>query len=138
MRRQIEKDGVKIITGAKLQSAARQNGAKSLSLKSATSRRISCDAILVVGRAHARISKGSVSKQRESRYDARGVEVDARLRTSNARVFAAGDVCSRYQFTHAADAMARIVIANALLWRGAKRPIWSCPGAPIPIRKSPM
>ncbi len=36
------------------------------------------------------------------------------MRTSNPRVFAAGDVCSRYQFTHAADAMARIVIANAL------------------------
>ena len=33
---------------------------------------------------------------------------------SNPRVFAAGDVCSRYQYTHAADAMARIVIANAL------------------------
>ena len=47
-------------------------------------------------------------------YTARGVQVDERLRTSNPRVFAAGDVCSRYQFTHAADAMARIVIANAL------------------------
>jgi len=36
------------------------------------------------------------------------------LRTSNGKIFAAGDICSRYQFTHAADAMARIVIANAL------------------------
>ena len=59
-------------------------------------------------------SKGSVSKPAKVRYGRRGVEVDARMRTSNPRVFAAGDVCSRYQFTHAADAMARIVIANAL------------------------
>jgi pyruvate/2-oxoglutarate dehydrogenase complex dihydrolipoamide dehydrogenase (E3) component len=44
----------------------------------------------------------------------RGVVVDERLRTSNPRIFAAGDICSRYKFTHAADAMARIVIANAL------------------------
>jgi pyruvate/2-oxoglutarate dehydrogenase complex dihydrolipoamide dehydrogenase (E3) component len=44
----------------------------------------------------------------------RGVVVDDRLRTTNRRVFAAGDVCSRFQFTHAADAMARIVIQNAL------------------------
>nr|MDA8423449.1 FAD-containing oxidoreductase [Nitrospiraceae bacterium] len=29
-------------------------------------------------------------------------------------VYAAGDICSAYKFTHAADAMARIVIANAL------------------------
>ena len=47
-------------------------------------------------------------------YSIQGVDVDERLRTTNSRVFAAGDVCSRYQFTHAADAMARIVIANAL------------------------
>ena len=47
-------------------------------------------------------------------YSAQGVTVDDRLRTTNAKIFAAGDICSRYKFTHAADAMARIVIANAL------------------------
>ena len=48
-------------------------------------------------------------------YDRRrGVLVNDRLRTSNRRIFAAGDVCSRYKFTHAADALARIVIRNAL------------------------
>jgi pyruvate/2-oxoglutarate dehydrogenase complex dihydrolipoamide dehydrogenase (E3) component len=36
------------------------------------------------------------------------------LQTTNPKVFAAGDVCSRYKFTHAADAMAQIVIQNAL------------------------
>jgi pyruvate/2-oxoglutarate dehydrogenase complex dihydrolipoamide dehydrogenase (E3) component len=45
-----------------------------------------------------------------------GIVVDDRLRTSNHRVYAAGDVCSRFQFTHAADAMARIVIQNALFF----------------------
>jgi pyruvate/2-oxoglutarate dehydrogenase complex dihydrolipoamide dehydrogenase (E3) component len=54
------------------------------------------------------------------RYSARGVEVDERLRTTNRRVFAAGDICSRYKFTHAADAMARIVIANALFFARRK------------------
>ncbi|MDQ3335721.1 MAG: mercuric reductase [Myxococcota bacterium] len=49
-----------------------------------------------------------------------GVVVDDRLRTSNRRVFAAGDVASRFQFTHAADAMARIAIQNALFF-GRKR-----------------
>ena len=46
----------------------------------------------------------------------KGVEVDDRLRTSNPRVYAAGDVCSRFKFTHAADAMARIVLANSLFF----------------------
>jgi len=49
-------------------------------------------------------------------YTAQGVTVDDRLRTTNSRIYAAGDICSRYKFTHAADAMARIVIANALFF----------------------
>jgi pyruvate/2-oxoglutarate dehydrogenase complex dihydrolipoamide dehydrogenase (E3) component len=47
-------------------------------------------------------------------YDKNGVKVNARLQTTNPRIFAAGDICSRYKFTHAADAMAQIVIQNAL------------------------
>jgi pyruvate/2-oxoglutarate dehydrogenase complex dihydrolipoamide dehydrogenase (E3) component len=43
-----------------------------------------------------------------------GIHVDDRLRTTNRRVYAAGDCCSRYKFTHAADAMARLAIRNAL------------------------
>jgi pyruvate/2-oxoglutarate dehydrogenase complex dihydrolipoamide dehydrogenase (E3) component len=43
-----------------------------------------------------------------------GVEVDDRLRTSNPRVYAAGDICSRFKFTHAADALARVALQNAL------------------------
>jgi pyruvate/2-oxoglutarate dehydrogenase complex dihydrolipoamide dehydrogenase (E3) component len=53
-------------------------------------------------------------------FDADGVVVDDRLRTTNRRIFAAGDVCSKFKFTHAADALARIVIQNALFF-GRKR-----------------
>lgn len=47
-------------------------------------------------------------------YDKTGVKVNDRLQTTNPRIYAAGDICSRYKFTHAADAMAQIVIQNAL------------------------
>ena len=47
-------------------------------------------------------------------FDRRGVTVNDRLQTTNPRIYAAGDVCSRYQFTHTADAQARIVLTNAL------------------------
>jgi pyruvate/2-oxoglutarate dehydrogenase complex dihydrolipoamide dehydrogenase (E3) component len=43
-----------------------------------------------------------------------GVQVDDHLCTTNARIFAAGDICSRHKFTHAADFAARTVIQNAL------------------------
>lgn len=44
----------------------------------------------------------------------RGVHVDDRLRTTNPRIFAAGDISLDHKFTHTADAAARIVIQNAL------------------------
>ncbi len=48
-------------------------------------------------------------------YDQRsGVKVNARLQTSNPKVYAAGDICFPFKFTHTADAMAQIVIQNAL------------------------
>lgn len=50
------------------------------------------------------------------RASEQGVIVNDCLQTSNRRVYAAGDVCSRFKFTHAADAMARVVIQNALFF----------------------
>ena len=83
-------------------------------------REVRADAILVgVGRSPNVAGLGLEAAGVE--YDPkRGVSVDDRLRTSDPRIFAAGDVCSRFQFTHAADAMARIVIQNALFYGGAK------------------
>ena len=55
------------------------------------------------------------------RSDARaGVEVDDHLRTSNANIYAAGDICMATKFTHAADFAARAVIQNSLFF-GRKR-----------------
>jgi pyruvate/2-oxoglutarate dehydrogenase complex dihydrolipoamide dehydrogenase (E3) component len=53
-------------------------------------------------------------------YDRAGVRVNDRLRTTNRRVYAAGDICSRFHFTHAADALARIVVQNALFYGRAR------------------
>jgi pyruvate/2-oxoglutarate dehydrogenase complex dihydrolipoamide dehydrogenase (E3) component len=47
-------------------------------------------------------------------YDDRGVKVNDYLQTTNPKIYAAGDVCMKWQFTHAADAAARIVIKNTL------------------------
>ena len=47
-------------------------------------------------------------------YDHTGVNVNHRLQTSNPNIFAAGDICSPFKFTHTADAQAQIVIQNAL------------------------
>ena len=49
-----------------------------------------------------------------------GVRVDDHLRTTNRRVYGAGDVASPWRFTHAADATARMAVQNALFF-GRKR-----------------
>ncbi len=46
----------------------------------------------------------------------KGVQVNDSLRTTNPRIYAAGDVCSTHKFTHAADFQARIVIQNTLFY----------------------
>lgn len=82
-------------------------------------RAIACDAILLAAGRAPNI-EGLGLENVGVAFDACGVTVDDGLRTTNRRIFAAGDVCSPYQFTHAADAMARIVIRNALFFGRAK------------------
>jgi len=53
-------------------------------------------------------------------HDRKGVTVDRRLRTSNRKVFAAGDVAGGFQFTHIAGYHAGVVLKNALFRLPAK------------------
>jgi len=54
-------------------------------------------------------------------YDTRaGIQVNDYLQTTNGNIYSAGDCCTRFQFTHMADAMARIVIRNAMFFAHSK------------------
>ncbi len=53
-------------------------------------------------------------------YDNTGVKVNERLQTTNTNIYAAGDICFPYKFTHTADATARVVIQNALFFGRSK------------------
>jgi pyruvate/2-oxoglutarate dehydrogenase complex dihydrolipoamide dehydrogenase (E3) component len=71
------------------------------------------DILLAVGRApnveRLNLEAAGVTYDRNN-----GVTVNDHLQTSNPRIYAAGDVCLSYKFTHTADATARILIQNAL------------------------
>jgi pyruvate/2-oxoglutarate dehydrogenase complex dihydrolipoamide dehydrogenase (E3) component len=120
IQRQFEREGVSLHLGVKVMRAEKSNGGKRLvGERDGRPLTLEGDAILVgVGRK-ANV-EGLNLEQAGVAYDANGVHVDDRLRTNNRRVFAAGDICSPYKFTHAADAMARIVIQYALFF-GRKR-----------------
>ncbi len=47
-------------------------------------------------------------------YNKRGVKVNDKMQTTNSRIYGAGDIAIPMQFTHTADATARIVLNNAL------------------------
>ena len=113
-RSMMERDGVKLMCCGKDLKISRAEGGKQLTVEShGNEYDIVVDEILVGGGRKPNI-EGLGLEEAGVEFTAQGVMVDDRLRTSNARIYAAGDICSRYKFTHAADAMARIVIANAL------------------------
>jgi pyruvate/2-oxoglutarate dehydrogenase complex dihydrolipoamide dehydrogenase (E3) component len=113
----LERDGVNLVLGAKVTSIANAIGGEKLVHFERDGHEGSAvgDALLVaVGRAPN--VEGLDLQAAGIAVDQNGVSVNEHLRTSNRRVFAAGDVASRFKFTHAADAMARLVIQNALFF----------------------
>ncbi len=108
------RDRITVNCGCKITQVRRELSEKVLTLQCGRGEStLRVDEVLVaVGRA-ANVEGLGLEKAGVS-YDRSGLRVDERLRTTNPRILAAGDVCSRYKFTHAADAMARIAIQNAL------------------------
>jgi len=116
VERRLQSDGVQILTDAAVLRVERHDNSITVHYRvGGTGSRIRCDAILLgVGRKPN--VEGLGLEAAGVAYDASGVTVNERLRTSNRNIYAAGDVASRFKFTHAADAMARIVIQNALFF----------------------
>ena len=114
------RDGIQMILGCKIVGARRDGHEKILDVeRGGRVEEIRVDEILVgVGRAPNVEGLGLETAGIE--YDKRGVRVDERLRTTNPIVYAAGDICFPYKFTHTADALARIAIRNALFLGRAK------------------
>ncbi len=108
------RDGVTLLCCGKDLSVTKSAGGKKLAVNSHGQQYdVTVDEVLVgVGRSPNVDGLGLETIGVE--YDKTGVKVNDRLQTTNPRIYAAGDICSRYKFTHAADAMAQIVIQNAL------------------------
>jgi pyruvate/2-oxoglutarate dehydrogenase complex dihydrolipoamide dehydrogenase (E3) component len=81
-----------------------------------TTRTVAVDRILV-GVGTAPNVQGLELEAASVAYDrARGIPVDDFLRTTNPRIFAAGDVCTENKFPHIESVAGRIVASNALFW----------------------
>jgi pyruvate/2-oxoglutarate dehydrogenase complex dihydrolipoamide dehydrogenase (E3) component len=114
------REGIELVLGCNLESVERRGDERVLKLSCPEqgARELVVDRILVgAGRAPNVANMGLESVGVE--FDERaGIRVDDRLRTTNRRIFAVGDCCMRWKFTHAADAAAKIVVQNALFSLG--------------------
>lgn len=116
-----ERDGIDVRCSAKTVRVEQDGADKVLHLEvDGEAVQVRADEILVgVGRAPN--VQGLGLDAAGVAFDERvGVTVDDHLRTTNKNVFAAGDIASRFKFTHTADFMARTVIRNALFAGRAK------------------
>ncbi len=111
----MEAEGVKFYLGAAVERASATGEKKSVTFRlgDGTSATLTADTVLVaMGRAvnvkDLRLDAAGVE------FDRTGVTVDARLRTNQKHIFAAGDVSGGYQFTHAAGYEGGVVVSNAV------------------------
>jgi pyruvate/2-oxoglutarate dehydrogenase complex dihydrolipoamide dehydrogenase (E3) component len=106
-------DGVAFLGQAKLLRAERRGDERVLHLECA--REVVADAVLVAAGRRPNV-EGLGLEAAGVEHGPHGVAVDDWLRTTNTRIYAAGDITGKYAFTHAADAMARIAVKNSLVW----------------------
>jgi pyruvate/2-oxoglutarate dehydrogenase complex dihydrolipoamide dehydrogenase (E3) component len=125
VQRALLRDGVDLVLGCRIERVEVRGAEKVVLLKRADGQ---ADALAVdetlVAAGRAPNVEGLGLEDAGVAFDPkRGVLVDDRLRTSNRRIYAAGDVCMEWKFTHAADAAAKIVVQNALF--GGRRKLSS-------------
>ena len=109
-------DGVPVRPGARLARAARDGDRWRLDLGGQA---LEVDAVLVATGRRPNLEDLSLEAA-GIRVDAGRLVVDDRLRTTNRRVYAAGDVVVGAGLTHLSDAHARLLVRNAL-FPGSRR-----------------
>jgi pyruvate/2-oxoglutarate dehydrogenase complex dihydrolipoamide dehydrogenase (E3) component len=114
------RDGIDLVLGAKLERVDAKNGERHLHVTCpARGTRVDVVDQILVGAGRAPNVLGMGLETVGVEFDPRtGIRVDDFLRTTNPRIYAVGDVCMQWKFTHAADAAAKIVVQNALIALG--------------------
>ena len=120
VRSSLEADGVVLRERVQVQAVERAgNGVAVVLGRDGAAERIEgSDLLVAAGRAPEVL--GMNLELAGVAFDRHGIKVDARLRTTNKKIFAIGDAIGGYQFTHVGNYHAGIVIRNALFRLPAK------------------
>ncbi len=120
VRRRLVAEGIDLHEGIRIEALARKGNGVAVKIEAEGETREITGSHLLVAAGRRPNVNGLGLQSAEIDYSSRGIVVDKRLRTSNRRVFAIGDVIGGYQFTHMAGYHAGIVIRNALFALPAK------------------
>lgn len=112
VQRQLESEGIRILANARAEKVDVIGGKKHVTAGGET---IIVDEILVAAGRSPNVSSLGLEAAGVA-YDKKGIKVDEKLRTSNKRIYAAGDVIGGYQFTHVAGYEAGVAMQNALIF----------------------
>lgn len=119
--RVFEREGIRVLLDAKVKKAFKADGRKRVVVEAGGREETLVGDEILIGAGRAPNVEGLGLERVGVEYDPRkGIVVNDHLRTTNPRIFSAGDCCMAWKFTHAADAAARIVIQNALFKGRAK------------------
>jgi len=124
-RRRLAEDGVEIHEGIAIKDVAPQGNAIAVTIEDNGETATVTGSHLLVAAGRKATVEGLGLEAAGVDFSPKGIAVDRRLRSSNKRVFAVGDVAvvegiGAYQFTHVAGYHAGIVIRNALFKLPAK------------------
>ncbi len=120
VRHRLLADGIDVREGAMVRLVEGRGNGVAVTLEvDGASDRIEGSHLLVAAGRRPNIG-GLYPEAADIEYTPKGITVDARLRTTNKRVFAIGDVTGAYLFTHMAAYHAGIVIRNTLFHLPAK------------------
>ena len=112
--KKLRAEGLEIHEELRVEAVAREGGGVKLSvLRGNEHGEIQGSHLLVAAGRKPNIQDIGLDEA-EIEYDRHGIRIDKRLRTTNKKVFAIGDVAGGLQFTHMANYHAGIVIRNAL------------------------
>ncbi len=114
----LQREGVRLHLGRRVTRIASSGAARVLLIDNGE--RLEADEILVAAGRRRNVEDMGLEQAGVRLTTTGAIEVNDRLATSHRDIFAAGDVCSRLQLTHSADAQARIVIQNALFMGRAR------------------
>jgi pyruvate/2-oxoglutarate dehydrogenase complex dihydrolipoamide dehydrogenase (E3) component len=120
LEQHFRREGIELFLAARVERVEKSAVGKILILDRGRGKEtvVGDEILLAVGRAPN--VEGLNLESAGVKYDAKRVIADDHLRTSNSSIFAAGDIASKYQFTHTAEALGRIALQNALFF-GRKR-----------------